>query len=76
MLALIVEHAGQDPAQSRAHAILTRAGFAPFDYDPFTRELARAPGPNSGNCLYVADEGRVRGRVRSAPRRRVLGVEL
>jgi FkbM family methyltransferase len=57
---------------------LRSSGFAPFRYEPRSRELHAISGAISttGNTLYLRDAERARSRVQSAPRRRVLGVEL
>jgi len=53
-------------------------GFGTFTYEPFTRSLQSLEGKSfhSGNTLFVRDVDRVRERLRTAPRIRVLGREL
>jgi len=48
-------------------AVMAGNGFAPFDYDPFVRELV--PGAvSSGNTIFVRAVAELQERVRAAPR--------
>ena len=81
LLAVVVELQGAQGHQgfgdAGAHAQLLSAGFAPFRYDPLTRNLARvSERVPSANVLYIRDAGAVRARVTSAPERLLLGRRL
>lgn len=52
-------------------------GFEPVFYDPFARELSDGPvGHRVSNALFVRGRDQVAARLRSAPRRDVLGWSL
>jgi len=56
---------------------LERHGFERRHYDPFTRALScETVGIATNNALFVRDEAWVAERLRSAPRRDVLGISL
>jgi len=58
-------------------AQLARHGFERRYYDPFARALSPSgAGDNAWNALFVRDEAWVAERLRTAPRRDVLGVSL
>ena len=69
------ERYGFDDAET--HRRLLGHGFAPYAYDPSTRELSEEAGISSGqNTLYVRDLEWVRSRLRTAPPFRVLDQEV
>ena len=56
---------------------LGRHGFERRYYDPFARRLSSAPvGIDCNNSLFVRDEAWIAERLRTAPRRDVLGISL
>ena len=56
---------------------LRRHGFERRYYDPFARRLSPAPvGIDCNNSLFVRDEAWIAERLRTAPRRDVLGISL
>jgi hypothetical protein len=58
-------------------AALERGGFGRWHYDPMERRLRNSPCPYGANDgLFVRDVAAVERKVESAPRRRILGVEL
>jgi FkbM family methyltransferase len=61
-----------------AHRTMLGFGFVPSRYDPFRRTLSEAPGVNhdQNNTLYVRNVPVVAERLRSAPSRRVFGIDL
>ncbi len=75
LLGLIVEVNDDHPMDRFATQSLLRAGFESYGYEPFSRTLEPA-APRSGNTLYLRDRKLVETRLRSAPRRTVLGVDL
>jgi FkbM family methyltransferase len=64
-------------ADPQVQARLRADGFEPVFYDPFTRELSDGPvGHRVSNTIFVRGRDRVAARLRSAPRRDVLGWSL
>lgn len=80
--AIVIELNGSGVRYGFADADIDRRlrsfGYAPFRYEPDSREIHAILGaiPTTGNTIYLRDPERARSRVRSAPRRRVLGVDL
>ncbi len=56
------------------HAELLAAGFRPFAYDPFVRQLRPLAAPGSHNTLYCRDLPFVEARLASAPPVTVIGM--
>jgi len=79
LLGLIVEMNGDSEefsANERAvHDGLKERNFAPYAYDPFTRELTALPSKNVGytNTIYLRNVDEVRRRIASASPFHVLG---
>ncbi len=80
--AIVIELNGSGARYGIADADVDRRlrafGFAPHRYAPESRDVHAVVGAISttGNTIYLRDPEAVRERVRSAPRRRVLGVDL
>ena len=74
LLAVLSE--SDDPG---VHEPLRAHGFSPFAYDAFQRRLTPATGGAKaavGNHLFLRAPAEVAERLRNAPRRRVVGVEI
>ena len=56
------------------HAELLAAGFRPFAYDPFARQLRSLPAPGPHNTLYCRDLAFIEARLASAPPVTVIGM--
>ena len=76
LLAVLVELNGQGQryqhSDQAVHDRLLEAGFQAYRYDPFKRTLERMEGFEGQNTLYVRDVARVRERVETAKKRKVL----
>ena len=56
------------------HTKLLAAGFRPFAYDPFARQLRSLPAPGPHNTLYCRDLAFIEARLASAPPVTVIGM--
>lgn len=69
LLGLIVEMDGTretfNASEQVVHDTVLRHGFLPYEYDPFTRKLARLPSKNLGhnNTLYLRNVPEIEARV-------------
>lgn len=75
LLACIIEEAGLQrrygDSEDNLHQKMLSIGFRSYQYDPFTRELTDLDGgvnPALKNTLYIRDVGKVKERLRSAPK--------
>jgi FkbM family methyltransferase len=75
LIGVIVEVNHPNPANRETTKALLSAGFVSCRYDPFKRSITRSE-PRPGNTLYLRNVEQVLKRVRDAPRRRIVGVEL
>jgi FkbM family methyltransferase len=55
--------------------VLNDFGFQPHSYDPFRRTLQQLPGKNSGggNTIFIKNQEEVIRRIKTAPKREILG---
>ena len=55
--------------------VLTDFGFQPHSYDPFWRTLQPLPGknPKGGNTIFIRNQEEVLRKIKSAPKRDILG---
>ena len=56
-------------------AAMRSAGFMPYGYDPFARELVPG-GAANGNTIFVRSPAEVAARVKTAPRHRLVNGEI
>ena len=81
-LAVIVELNGSGRryghTDAEVAALLRAHGMVPVTYDPWSRRLAECDleGAPPGNALFVRGLEVIAERLRTAPRLRVLGIEL
>lgn len=82
LLAVILELGSGVTPEGRADTLcydrMEALGFLPYWYEPFARTLtpSRRGGSASGNALFIRDLAAVEARVRAAPRREIVGVEV
>lgn len=59
-------------------SLLSEYGFHAYSYEPFTRELLKIDGKNSGegNTIFIRDINAVKARLASAPKYKILGHEI
>ena len=65
-----------ETVDAAALAILNRAGFRQYRYNPQTRSLVETSTATSSNSLFLRDVQNVRERLISAPRRLYRGIEV
>lgn len=55
--------------------VLNNFGFQPHTYDPFRRTLQQIPGknPKGGNTIFIRNEQEVISKIKTAPKREILG---
>ena len=55
--------------------VLNDFGFQPHSYDPFRRTLQQLPGknPGGGNTIFIKNQEEVIRRIKTAPKREILG---
>ena len=55
--------------------VLNDFGFQPYIYDPFRRTLQQIPGknPKGGNTIFIRNEQKVIRKIKTAPKREILG---
>ncbi|WP_205647883.1 FkbM family methyltransferase [Acuticoccus yangtzensis] len=70
---LAVESEAESP---QVEAIFAEAGFVRRHYNPLSRTFDTAHVGAGGNALFVRDEAACLARVRSAPKRRILGQDV
>jgi FkbM family methyltransferase len=65
-------------SDSEILGILSGFGFAPYSYDPFSRSLKKLQGKNTkgANTIFIRNEVEVLERVKSSPRRNILGISI
>lgn len=59
--------------EGKIHLLLLGKGFTPFAYDPFERILATVDSFGSFNTIYCRDIDFVTGRLKTAPKIKVMG---
>jgi len=64
---------GQRPADI---ALLLKAGFAQYKYDPFQRMLSRVGTGSGNNALFLRDSSFAATRLKGAPSFQVLGYTI
>lgn len=55
--------------------VLNNFGFQPHTYDPYRRTLQQIPGknPKGGNTIFIRNEQEVISKIKTAPKREILG---
>jgi FkbM family methyltransferase len=62
--------------EEKVHELLTSYGFAPYSYNPFTRELTSLPGHGDDNTIYLKDAAWASFRLQTAKRYSVLNIAV
>jgi len=62
--------------EDQLHESIRQAGFSPFAYDPFRRELTHLGPDQLGNLIYLRDFASARQRLVAAPPFKIAGVAV
>jgi len=73
--ALIIELNGScrryGVSEEEIHQFILSFGFAPFSYEPFSRQLSRLNNFGEGNTIYIKNQKLIEERINSSPRYKV-----